>query len=66
MKDLGRRAVLDLIAAGAQIVEVLGAEEFDDDHLPGAVNIPLRRIETDGPMRLDKNEPVVVYCWDSA
>lgn len=66
MKDLDRRAVLDLIAEGAQLVEVLGAEEFDEDHLPGAINIPLRRIEKDGPKRLDKNAPVILYCWDSA
>ena len=66
MKDLERREVLDLIAQGAQVVEVLGAEEFDENHLPSAINIALRTIETDGPKRLNKNSPVVVYCWDSA
>ena len=66
MKDLDRSAVQELIAGGAQLVEVLGAEEYEEDHLPGAVNIPLRRIETEAPTTLDKNSPVVVYCWDSA
>lgn len=66
MKDLDRSAVQDLMTEGAQIVEVLGAEEYAEDHLPGAVNIPLRRTHTDAPKRLDKNSPVVVYCWDSA
>lgn len=66
MKGLDRSEVRDLIAAGAQLVEVLGPEEYDEDHLPGAVNMPLRRIETDATKRLDKNLPVIVYCWDSA
>lgn len=66
MKDLGRQAVRDLIDRGAQIVEVLGPEEFEEDHLPGAVNIPLRRIETEAAKKLDKNAPVILYCWDSA
>ena len=32
---------------GAQVVEVLGAEEFREHHLPGAINLPLRKIETE-------------------
>jgi rhodanese-related sulfurtransferase len=61
-----RRDVQDLIERGAQVVEVLGAEEFEEDHLPGAMNIPLRRIETEGRTRLEPSRPVLVYCWDSA
>ncbi|HWC10230.1 MAG TPA: rhodanese-like domain-containing protein [Acidimicrobiales bacterium] len=66
MQDVRRVEVQDLIEDGAQVVEVLPPEEFDEDHLPGAINIPLRRIETDGAQELDKSRPVVLYCWDSA
>ena len=66
MQDVRRVEVQDLIEEGAQVVEVLPPEEFDEDHLPGAINIPLRRIETDGAQELDKSRPVVLYCWDSA
>lgn len=66
MRDLERREVQDLIEKGAQVVEVLPASEFEEEHLPGAINIPLRRIETEAPERLDRNSPVVLYCWDSA
>lgn len=66
MQDVRRIEVQDLIEEGAQVVEVLPPEEFDEDHLPGAINIPLRRIETDGAQELDKSRPVVLYCWDSA
>ena len=66
MQDLQRRDVQDLMEKGAQVVEVLPRPEFEEDHLPGAISIPLRRIETEARSRLDPDEPVVVYCWDSA
>ncbi|HEX2042867.1 MAG TPA: rhodanese-like domain-containing protein [Acidimicrobiales bacterium] len=66
MRDLERRGVQDLMAKGAQLVEVLPRDEFEDEHLPGAVNIPLAKIESDAATMLDKNSPVVLYCWDSA
>ena len=65
MRDLERRKVQDLIEKGAQVIEILPPEEFEEDHLPGAVNMPLRKIET-AARKLDRNAPVVVYCWDSA
>ena len=61
-----RTEVQALIAGAAQLVEVLGPEEFEEEHLPGAINIPLRRIEREALDRLDPARPVVVYCSDSA
>jgi rhodanese-related sulfurtransferase len=61
-----RTEVQALIAGVAQLVEVLGPEEFKEEHLPGAINIPLRRIEREAMDRLDPTRPVVVYCSDSA
>jgi rhodanese-related sulfurtransferase len=55
-----------LIARGAQVVEVLPRAEFEEEHLPGAINLPLRAIETEAAGRLDPTRPVIVYCWDSA
>lgn len=66
MQDLQRQRVRELIDEGAQVVEVLPREEFEEDHLPGAINIPLREIEAEAADRLDKSRPVVLYCWDSA
>ena len=60
-----RNEVQALIDRGAQVVEVLGAEEFEADHLPGAINLPLRKIETEARDRLDTARPVLVYCSDS-
>ena len=55
-----------MIDEGAQLVEVLPPEEYEDDHLPGAVSIPLSRIRRGETAMLDRNRPVIVYCWDSA
>jgi rhodanese-related sulfurtransferase len=38
-----RRAVQALMDAGAQVVEVLPREEFEEDHLPGAIHVPFPR-----------------------
>lgn len=53
-----------LLDAGAQLVEVLPATEYDEEHLPGAVNIPLARLEGQGTNGLERDRPVVVYCFD--
>jgi rhodanese-related sulfurtransferase len=53
-----------LLDAGAQLVEVLPEDDYRDLHLPGAVNIPLKALDADTTARLDKANPVVVYCWD--
>jgi rhodanese-related sulfurtransferase len=54
------------MAQGAQVVDVLPAREYAEDHLPGAINLPLRRIEAEAHRVLDPSRPVIVYCWDSA
>ena len=49
---------------GAQLVDVLGADEFEHDHLPGAINIPLKQLDAPTAARLDRDRPVLVYCND--
>jgi len=49
---------------GAQLVEVLPAAEYDDEHLPGAINIPLKTLGPKTVTGLDRSNPVIVYCWD--
>ena len=63
---IGRDRVRRLMEQGAQIVDVLPAREYGEDHLPGAVNLRLRKIEADAARVLDLGQPVVVYCADSA
>jgi rhodanese-related sulfurtransferase len=65
-KTIDRDEVQKLLAEGAQLVETLPLEEYRDEHLPGAIHLPLRKIETDARTMLDPARPVIVYCWDSA
>lgn len=53
-----------LLGAGAQFVEVLPRSEYDEEHVSGAVHIPLRHLEEQAADILDPARPVVVYCWD--
>ena len=52
------------LAEGAQLVEVLPREEYEEEHLPGAVNIPLKELDARSAECLDRTRPIVVYCWD--
>ena len=63
---IDRDGVRRLADQGAQLVEVLPANEYAEDHLPGAINLPLRRLEQQATKVLDRQRAVVVYCWDSA
>ena len=65
-EPINRHQVRGFMEAGAQIVEVLPATEYEKDHLPGAISLPLRALEGEARRLLDPNRPVVVYCWDSA
>jgi rhodanese-related sulfurtransferase len=49
---------------GAQLVEVLPKEEYEEEHLPGAISLPLRRLDREARDVLDPDRPVIVYCWD--
>ena len=55
----------ELVASGAQLLDVRTAMEFGEGHLTGAVNIPVHEL----PQRvaeLDTTKPVVVYCRSGA
>jgi rhodanese-related sulfurtransferase len=56
--------VKQLLDRGAQLVDVLGEDEFEHDHLPGAINIPLKQLNASAAARLDRDRPVLVYCND--
>jgi len=64
-REIGRDDVQRLVSTGAQLVEVLPANEYAEDHLPGALSLPLRKLELEARTILDPTRPVIVYCWDS-
>lgn len=54
-----------LIAAGAQLVDVLPEREWKESHIAGAIHVPLKKLPELAPERLDTGRPVIVYCYDS-
>jgi rhodanese-related sulfurtransferase len=65
-REIDREQVRRFMEQRAQIVDVLPAQEYGEEHLPGAINLPLRRIEAEASQVLDPSRPVIVYCADSA
>lgn len=62
-KSIDTARVRQLVDGGAQLVDVLPAEMYRRDHLPGAINIPLAEIDS-AVDTLDRGRAVVVYCGD--
>jgi rhodanese-related sulfurtransferase len=50
-----------LVARGAQLVDVRNPGEYQRGALPGSVNIPLPLIQQ-ALKRLDRQTPVLLYC----
>ncbi len=61
--DIDRTELLRLIEhEDAQLVDVLPEREYNDSgHIPGAVNIPLKRLDFTTTAALRRDKPVVVY-----
>jgi rhodanese-related sulfurtransferase len=59
-----RDEVRALLEEGAQLVDVLPREEYEDEHLPGAINIPLKELDRGTTAKLRRDAPVIVYCHD--
>jgi rhodanese-related sulfurtransferase len=61
---IDREKVRRLVEEGAQLVEVLPAAEFAEEHLPGALNIPLKELTAESTKQLDRSRAVIAYCYD--
>ncbi len=60
--SIDRHELQALIETGsAQVVEVLPESEYEEAHLPGAINIPLKELDAESTSALNKDAPVIVY-----
>ncbi len=57
-RDEVQRLVRD---EAAQLVEVLPSQEYQDEHIEGATNIPLKRLNRETTSHLDQARPIIVY-----
>jgi rhodanese-related sulfurtransferase len=48
----------------AQLAEVLPRAEYDEEHLAGAVSLPLKQLSAATAATLDRDRPVITYCHD--
>jgi rhodanese-related sulfurtransferase len=45
-----------------KLVEVLSEDEYGKGHIPGAINIPLDKLEALARRKLKRTDTIVVYC----
>ncbi len=62
--QIDRNGVREMIRAGVQLVDVLPPKEYVAEHIPGAVNVPLKTFSRETMRQLDPGMPVIVYCHD--
>lgn len=54
--------ILEMIKAGAKIVDVRSLEEFEDEHYPKAINIPVNELQKRMAELGAPTTPLVLYC----
>lgn len=61
--DISQQELLEANTNSVVIVDVRTPEEFQQGHVPNAINVPLSNI-IDNPaiLRISKEKPIVLYC----
>ena len=63
--DVSRAEVQRLMAQGAQLVEVLPREQYEDEHITQAISLPLSELRASTADRgLARDRPGITYCQD--
>lgn len=45
------------------LIDARSAQDFEECHIPGAVNLPYRSITAESTTHLSKEQLIVIYCW---
>ncbi len=60
--EISREDVQRLVSEGAQLVDVRPDAEYGEEHIAGAISLPLKSLDaTTADRALDRDRPVVVY-----
>jgi rhodanese-related sulfurtransferase len=62
---IGRDDVQRMVSTGAQLVDVRPREDYEAEHLPGALSLPVKSLDGESAGKLERTRPVITYCWDS-
>jgi phage shock protein E len=60
-----REDVQRMTGEDAVLIEVLPENEYAEEHIVGAVNIPQKQLTAEGTAHLAKDAPLIVYCYDT-
>ncbi len=63
--QITREDVQRMTAEGAVLIDTLPEGEYVEEHIAGAVNIPLRKLDRQTTAHLAKDAPLIVYCYDA-
>jgi phage shock protein E len=64
---VGPAAACDWLKKGAIVIDVRSEGEFQERHLPGAINIPLGQLGKEIARRApDKEQPLLLHCLSGA
>jgi phage shock protein E len=64
---VGPAAARDWLNKGALVIDVRSEGEFQERHLPGAINIPLGQLREEiGRRAPDKEQPLLLHCLSGA
>ena len=59
-----RAQVIEMVDAGAPLVDVLPPKEHEQLRIAGSHGIWLRRLTEEAVSRFSSNDPIIVYCHD--
>ena len=57
-----KQAIIDALLKGAKIIDVRTVSEFKVDHIEGAINIPIDRLNNEIKRIKKMRTPIVVCC----
>ena len=63
--QITREDVQCMTAEGAVLIDTLPENEYAEEHIVGAVNIPLKKLDRQTTAHLAKDAPLIVYCYDT-
>ena len=58
--------LVEKLKSGATIVDVRSTDEFEEEHYPNAINIPVEQMQFRIDEFGDKSKSIVVYCASGA
>jgi rhodanese-related sulfurtransferase len=62
--DIDHDELRQMTAEGALLLDVRDRAGYDAEHLPGAMSLPLKTLDRETTAHLDRDRPLITYCWE--